>query len=281
VARFWFGLALLLAACDSPRIGEVGHQACTNDLDDDHDGLENCADPDCQNLDECRGFLIALDGGAFDGGRVPEGGIIGPPLLLDGGSGIPPHMDSGMSNEPPDEDSGVVIPIVDAGPPATCTPKCKDTEECIDLECKPVTASTSQTIAVTIQGARATPTGFFGECLDLECGVPIGLCCPLDSYVRVVQVHADGSPDEVIGRTATARSMSYQIEYTGAATFTVNLAQGDYLDFELFDENTDMDDRLLFDCKPDLTNLKSGPQTCRGLIGVTLAQITAYLEPKK
>jgi hypothetical protein len=290
VARFCFVFALLLASCDSPQIGEVGPHACSNSEDDDHDGRKDCADPDCQNLDMCRRLIIELDGGISHQGHLPEGGVIGPPPQLDSGIISRPHMDSGTSKPPVDEDdSGMSIPIVDAGSKA-CDPKCTATEECIDGVCKAVTASASQTIAVHITHAEVEDTTLAPDenlttCLEWECSIPF-VCCPIEPYVRVVQIH--DSKETVIGSTrviTTAATTAIpnrvrELNYGSSETWTVDLAEGDLLDFQLWDHNGEMPDRKIFECKPDLTTFDPAEQTCSADIGSVLTTITASLVPK-
>lgn len=276
---------MLLASCDSPQIGEVGAQLCSNHKDDDHDGRQDCDDPDCQNQDVCLDGGLALGGTKRDGGRLPEGGVIGPPLLIDSGIVHTPHMDSGMSSNPPDDDdSGVSIPIVDAGT-KQCDPGCLKTEECIDGACKAVTASASQTIAVHITHAQVEDTTLVSTCVETECSLLFG-CCPLDPYVRVVQIH--DSKETVIGMTriiTTGTSVIpnrvRELDYSDSDTWTVGLAEGDLLAFELWDHNDDMPDQKIFDCKADLTSFDPPEQTCSALVGLLLTTISADLAPKE
>lgn len=37
----------------SKETGDLGNAACSNGIDDDHDGLTDCADPDCFGISPC------------------------------------------------------------------------------------------------------------------------------------------------------------------------------------------------------------------------------------
>lgn len=266
MARFWFALALLLASCDSPKIGEVGAELCRNHKDDDHDGREDCDDPDCHNQDVCLDGGLVLGGAARDGGgNFPDGGLIGPPLLLDSGTVHIPRMDSGMDNT--DEDGGSVSVPVDAGVPQ-CVPACPSTAACIDGKCTQVSAQEPGLYTLHIDSAvvpDASP--FVFQCYDISCpetsplpSIPNALCsCPVDPYVLVTLTHAGGKP-------MTIGSTTPQID-TDTPNFDdpaidLKITSGDVLRFEVYDKDDDGRDDLIFSCPVDLTNVMPGMITC-------------------
>jgi hypothetical protein len=283
--RIALGLTLLFCSCSSSAGGEIGPMACTNGRDDDHDGLIDCADPDCLNLDLCRDAgRVVSDAGRNMSDAGPTDAAVTKPPRMDSGVIKVPVFDSGANGDDDGGPASVDAGPVDAGPPPpTCKPKCAATEACVDLKCQPVTASTSQTIAVTVVSVRAANADPFSACYDGDCLQPSwGLCCPIDPYVRVVQIHADGSPDTVVGQTATTMD-SPRVDYTDAPTWTVSLAQGDLLVVQVWDHNVEVDDSEIFECKPNLTKLVGGQQTCGDRRGPFYAPLTVTvdLEPKK
>lgn len=51
--RVWLVLSLAISACSDPRVTEDLAAACANEMDDDGDGLVDCADPDCAGTKAC------------------------------------------------------------------------------------------------------------------------------------------------------------------------------------------------------------------------------------
>jgi hypothetical protein len=110
--------------CDCP---PAPVEQCTNGVDDDGDGLVDCADPDCDNDQACATFVLT----------PPE--KIGTPPAEDSG---PPEEDAG-----PQEDAG--SPQEDAGEPgdlcSSDAPKtCEDKLHCCMNACKPLVQGGSQ-----------------------------------------------------------------------------------------------------------------------------------------
>ena len=256
---------LLLAACAASPVGEVGREACTNRVDDDHDTLLDCLDPDCQNLDICRSQLAptasGLDAGKGSGGT----GVINPPPPTDSGKFL--DEDAGFGD---DEDGGA-LSILDAGP-RTCDPACPATEECDEGVCTPVATDAPAAFALTILSANAENMSVRGECYDEDpCIIYVCGACVIDPYVKVVRVLADTNAEKVIGMTTFNNN-------TTSPTFDdpamqVELSKGDALRFEVWDHNEDRDDGLLFSCKPDLRVLMSGPIGCQRSDGTVLRRL--------
>ena len=252
--------------------------------DEDHDGLVNCDDPDCQNLDICRD--AGRRGG--DAGTTPpattghiDAGSMKPPADMDGGEIRLPVVDGATD----DDDGGTAVPTPDAGPvdagppPPTCSPKCSATEQCVDLTCEPVSSTTSQTMSVTVASVAAASSIRSRPATTRLPEPSWGLCCPIDPYVRVIQMHAD--KPTVVGQTDTVLDDASPM-YTSAPTWTVDLAQGDLLVFQVWDDNSELADTELYECKPNLTDFKPGPQRCGDFKGplYRLLTVTVDLEPK-
>jgi hypothetical protein len=108
--------------------------------------------------------------------------------------------------------------------------------------------------------------------------------------VRVVQIH--DSKETVIGSTKVVTTSGgvivgrvRDVPYKDATTWTVDLAEGDLLQFELWDHNDENPDQRIFACKADLTMLDPSEQTCsgfvNGVIGELIGTISAVLTPKE
>src|SRR5262249_13593415 len=123
-------------------------------------------------------------------------------------------------------------------------------------------------------------TTIISSCIDADCPPGFGLCCSVDPYVRVIQVHAKGTADTVIGKTATIMDMVL-LDYSDSPTWTVNLDEGDYLVFELWDHTDQVPEQIFLDRKQARPTLKGGEHTGRSLVGALPTMIPANLEPKK
>lgn len=53
VATFFSACLVAAIACSDPRVAEDRAAACANKIDDDADGLVDCADPDCSGTEAC------------------------------------------------------------------------------------------------------------------------------------------------------------------------------------------------------------------------------------
>jgi hypothetical protein len=267
-------LLLMLLGCSGPRLRELGEVACHNGMDDDHDGLWDCADPDCFGAAAC-GTHPSMDAGAktklVDMDATPGAGGAN---IDAGGSAAFVPIDAAA-----DEDGGATR-MLDAtvAPPPPCDPACAIDQECIDHKCQGVAVKTPGEYTLTIVSVVAPDQSYTSACYDYPCDKPlsfvgIGLCpCPVDPYVVVVLVSAG---KEVM------RFMTPVVTDDPNATFpptpfTLQLMQGDVLRFEVWDHDDppNPDDKL-FDCKPDLTNVMPGPLSCSTMAGPLNAQLVS------
>jgi hypothetical protein len=280
-------MVVLLAACAPTRTAEVGKWACSNHEDDDHDGLFDCNDPDCQYLDLCRRTVASEDAGTLGDAARPEGGSVKPPARMDAGVTSRPDEDAGRTGD--EDGGGNEIPLVDGGP--TCKPACATTEACIDLTCTPVSAQEPGQYSLTIlQAVVPDATPYLMMCLDISCpettpvpSIPFGLCsCPVDPYV-VVTLTRGNKPPMVIGMTSVQIDTDTPIFDDPA--ITVQIMAGDVIRFQVFDKDDDSPDDLIFTCPLNLTDLTiTDPITCTPAPNpytLIVPSVTYTLKPKK
>jgi hypothetical protein len=257
--RYSIVFACILAGCAASPVGELGQQACTDGLDNDHDGRTDCDDTDCQNT-ICREPMNPAAHG-MDAGPGSSGGTSAhPPPLPD--AGRPLQQDAAPVTE--DEDGSTSLPPpFDIDASVACMPVCAPTEECVDSACIPVAVNMSVQLVLTIDSAIASDTTpITQKCYDTDCpnAFEFGVClCHIDPYVVVSRVR-DGAKDQEIARTGKVSDQTTP-EFKGTA-ITLDLSKGDALLFEVWDSNSDGFDTLLFSCKPDLSDPMPGPLNC-------------------
>ncbi|MFI5307721.1 MAG: hypothetical protein ACHQ53_10235 [Polyangiales bacterium] len=270
----WLMLAATLAACSAARPGEYGEEQCSN----------HCDDPDCWGTATCR--VYAKTAAVQDAGMdaAPKHAAASPDAAsTDRDSAV--AMDAGAALQIAPLQIGDAAPLpADAGPafvdaaarPPPCDPVCKTDEVCTDGQCTAVAVETSGKYQLTIVSANAPDQSPTSRCYDTLCAnplsaVPYGLClCDVDPYVVVTRIR--NGVETKIGMTSIVMDQPNPMYVD--ATFIIDLMRGDILRFDVWDHN-DMPvaDQLLFECKPNLTNLMPGPIGCTTLAGPLYAQL--------
>ncbi len=274
-------LALAVAGCRSQRPGEYGEVACNNHLDDDHDGLLDCRDPDCFGTATCKAHMdAAVVKSDMDAGRPQDAGS-SPPEPMDAGDAAKALPDA---TAPADDDSGAAVELDAAAAKPPCDPVCKPDEQCIDHQCKPVAVQTPGRYTLQIESATVPRSSSLDtRCYDLVCdnvlSIPYSLCaCAVDPYIRVILVRS--GDETLVGQTSYVKGSDDPTYHD--APFPLQLMKGDVLRFEAWDhDDPSTTDELLFACKPDLTDVQQGVLSCSTLAGAlyaTAVQITASLQ---
>jgi hypothetical protein len=278
-ARLSAVLALLtLSACAASVPGEVTAAACsTPTIDEDHDDLIDCADPDCHGFEHCRrlrddGPNPPSTGGS--GGMSSSGGS--------GGSGGGEPLSGGTGGSDPDDDAGGIQPI-DAGdnmsaadaaepePPPPCGGSCGVGFEC-DIPsnvCMP-TGTQGGRYTITVLSATAPRETPIAQCVDPCQGVAVWCPCLADPFVRVVRVRpaqepSDPAEEDEIVKTATLRDNEAPTFMEAPAP--LELDPGDVLRFELWQDLLLSDDARVYDCTPDLADVAPGELACTAMSG--------------
>jgi hypothetical protein len=271
-ARLIAVLALaFVSACAAGVTGEVTAAACsTPNIDEDNDDLIDCKDPDCHGFEHCRNVR---DSGQSEPEAGGSGGMSGSGGA--GGSGGGEPISGGMGGSSSD-DAGDAEPV-DAGgdadpldamepePPEPCGGSCGVGAECnVDTNMCVPTGSKGGSYTITVLSATAPRETPIAQCVDPCQGPAVWCPCPADPFVRVVRVRltdADSPPDEEeIVQTATLRDNEAPT-YTEAPT-QLELIKGDVLRFELWQDLLLSDDAMVFECTPDLAEVKPGELVC-------------------
>jgi hypothetical protein len=239
VLRFLLPSLLLLSACSASPLGEVGMTACSNKLDDDHDQLVDCEDPDCQDMERCGRLHVSPPG--TGGSTANTGGSGGAPTTV-------PAFDAGRVEDEDGgwlgEEDGGSVPA-DAGTPDCGVPDC----------------SAPRSFVVTVSSAMAAntegrpPYACLDEFSNIVACYPSFCGCTIDPYVVVSRVRGDD---------VRPIYMTEAIEDTIAPTFKaaglpIELLPGDALQFDVMDQNAVAPPSLLFSCVTALPKLE--PQT--------------------
>jgi hypothetical protein len=262
VSRSFIALALALAGCSSTGLGESSASACNDGLDNDNDELWNCQDPDCQAHEHCRTELGI-------GVRQP------PPVVAGKDGSVSAPIDASFvadahtdGDAPADEDAGGVdahVPTDAGGPP--CDGRCGMTQACIQDVCQDRGTPTAGTFELRIVSVQVPDFNMWGQCLDpcFDSVLPsFAFCvCTPDPYVEVLRVrNGDGGQSgTLIGSTPVA--INTREARFANAPLTVELAEGDALQFVVRDEDPGSgDNTIIYTCLPDLRTLTPGPIEC-------------------
>lgn len=267
-------LAALVASCASVVPGEVTEAACsTPRIDEDHDGLFDCEDPDCHGFEVCRErrnrepSTGGNDGSGGSGGSGGVGGLGGaaPPT---GGSGGSDDDDAG-GDDP--RDAGDAASAMDAEPPEPCGGSCGVGAVCnLDTNKCEATGSEGGLYAITVLSAtvpRETPPVL---CVDACQGPTVWCPCPPDPFVKVIHVRPASDPDdppveEELLQTATLRDN--EMPMFSEAPTQLELLPGDVLRFELWQDPLFDANKLVFECTPDLSEVEPGELSCTAMSG--------------
>jgi hypothetical protein len=274
--------ALSAGGCAAVVPGEVTAAACsTPTIDEDHDGLIDCKDPDCHGFEHCRvpGDDAPDAGNAGRGGASASGGS--------GGSAGSTPVSGGMGGSSSD-DAGEVEPVdasdnpmgMDATEPEPepepCGGSCGVGAVC-DLatnECMS-TGSMGGLYAITVLSATAPRETPIAQCVDPCQGPAVWCPCPADPFVRVIRVRPgsdpeDGADEDEIVKTATLRDNEAPMFIEPPTQ--LELLKGDVLRFELWQDLVFNNDALVFECTPDLAEVEPGELACTAMSGASGAE---------
>ncbi|HEY2734881.1 MAG TPA: hypothetical protein VGI70_12890 [Polyangiales bacterium] len=261
-----WGLCVLLAglaACDVNTLGEWDPVRCSNGIDDDHDGLIDCDDPDC--------WAFACDKPSND--QPMDAAVDASRPISDAGSSRDKDAQTDSSilppppPPPPDDDSGMMS-IEDASmPPASCANggmSCPSGSSCMNGVCNPDSIAGDYTLQIV--SAVVPQRTVTGVCFDFDMLCPpLGSCdeCMPDPFVVVLKngVGMVGTASHVLNTTTPMWS---------DAKFSLSLSQGDRLEFDVWDWDPLINTRM-FTCVPDLTGIASGKLQCGPRSGMTIA----------
>lgn len=256
---------------------------CRGGGDEDSDGLRDCEDPDCAASDDCIGVR------STPVKPPPDGGHIRPPLLDAGPA--PPDATIGDAASGGDVDAMMmsmpdaqVIPPMDEDGGAEPCPPCATNEACVDGMCQPAAAPGAGAYSLRLLRGVVPAMNEIAFCYD-ACLIVAGFCqCRPDPYVRIVLIH-DGA-QQFVGATEVVNETLMPV--FPERDFEIELAVGDVLRFDVYDEDDPDRDNLLFSCNADLRSVSAeNPRptelSCVGLGGVGGRfpySITAELFPR-
>jgi hypothetical protein len=240
-------LAVVAAACNINPHGEWDLLQCSDDKDNDGDGLIDCADPDC--------WAFVCDkprAASKDAGMNPS----------------PPMRDAGMSEPedggwlpltPPiaDDDSGMQS-VADASTPARCAigeVPCPTGSECVDGVCKPSGIAGNYTI--TVVSAVVPERSQSGVCYDFDVACPLILSCgncQPDPYAVVFQNSV--KMVAITNHRVNTRTPNWEDQ-----SFPLTLHDGDRLELQVWDWDPYYMTKIFF-CSPDLHDLPTGMLKC-------------------
>lgn len=272
-----------LCACTTLPPVEV---LCGNKVDEDDDKLTDCADPDCAASDDCVGARAMSVKPPFDGGHMKppllEGGAAIDAQPDDSGQRADANVDAMMTMPPPD--AQVVTPPIDDDAGTEPCPACASNETCVDGKCQPAASPTSGAYSLRLLTGTVPAMNEFSLCYD-ACVILAGVCpCLPDPYVRIVLVH-DGA-EQFVGMT-DAVDETVTPEFP-VHDFDIELAAGDVLRFDVYDEDDPDRDNLLYTCNADLRRVSAeAPRRTEvrcvglgGLAGRLPYMLTAELIPR-
>jgi hypothetical protein len=272
VSRACIALALVAAGCSYTAIGELSASACTDNEDNDGDGLNNCRDPDCQAYAHCQ----AQRGEPIMNPQQPPSRFdasVGVPFE----AGSPPDADVDPVDEQDDAGSEVEPPPVDAGA-LPCDGRCTVTQACIEDVCEDLSSPAAGKFELRILSVEVPDFNQWTRCFDPCAGrlfpsFTICMCAP-DPYVEVWRVRQDGDEEmgTLIGSTPVAADARMAASFEDTV-IEVELDAGDALWLVVVDEDAEPEeDTTMYRCLPDLRELMPGPIECS-------AEVVSFLPP--
>jgi hypothetical protein len=271
--------AWLCACTTSPAVEAL----CGDDIDQDGDGMTDCGDPDCHASDDCIGSRAAPVRPPADAGHQR-------PPLFQNDSGPKDGQVGDAWTQPTDaqvtpSDAQVVPPVDADGGDDACS-ACAANEVCVAGACQPAAAPTSGAYFLRLLSGTVPAMDARTFCHD-ACGIPAGFCmCAPDPYVRVALLRAGEAPQHV----GTTEMVVDSLEPVFPPNrFVIDLAAGDVLRFDVYDEDEPASDDALYDCNVDLSGVSADATrdtdlTCafkRPLIGgEVIYAIQAQLSPR-
>jgi hypothetical protein len=251
-----FLLILAFTACRITPHGEWNALECSDDLDNDGDGLVDCDDPDCWAFACKRPRPTPIDAGADASSTTPSDAA---PFDAD-----PPDA---MTPPPPHEPDSGPMSMEDSGEPdRSCTSDqslCKADEECVAGVCKPIDIRGDYTLQILSASVPDRNPG--GICYDADNSVcALGHCdtCKPDPFV-VVKKNNVVTVDMTLPRTNTTKPTWTE------PGFPVTIADNDTLQFMVRDADLLLSSEI-FTCSPDLRQLPTGMLHCGPLPGSTI-----------
>jgi hypothetical protein len=252
---------LMSAGCSVARPGEWDPAQCRDGLDNDGDGLVDCADADC--------WAFACGPGKAGGLAGAEAGSGGQRALVDAGPPPITYVDARVL-PPPFQDNDAGDLGEDAGPPPSTTgcgathAECASDEECVGGQCVP--GSITGSYVLEVLSAVVPARTLTGTCWDTDvfCALSCDGDCRPDPYVRVTK-------NSVLSVGATSSASDTTKPTWTNARFDVSLTDGDTLVFGVWDSdmlNLNMD---MYSCSPDLaTQVPTGMLRCTAAARATI-----------
>jgi hypothetical protein len=238
--------AVLCACTTSPAFEAL----CGDDIDQDGDSMTDCADPDCHATEECIGSRASTVRPPADGNR-PR-----PPLFQDDGGPKDGQVGDAWT-QPTDADvvptDGRVPPLDADGGEDECA-SCASNEVCIAGACQPAAAPTSGAYNLTLLSGTVPSMDSRTFCYD-PCGIPAAVCaCAPDPYVRIALLREGQAPKHVGATQAVSDTLEPVFPPVG---FPIDLAAGDVLRFDVYDDDEPDPADELYNCTVDLSGVSA------------------------
>jgi hypothetical protein len=246
--RWLLSTAWLCACTTSPAVEAL----CGDDIDQDGDSMTDCSDPDCHASEDCIGSRAATVSPPVDGGHQR-------PPIFQNDSGPRDGQVGDAGTQPNDAEvppgDGQVVPPLDAdGGDDRCS-ACASNEVCVAGACQPAAAPTSGAYHLRLLSGTVPSMDARTFCYD-ACGIPAGVCsCAPDPYVRIALLR-DGQAPQHIDATEVVHDTLEPV--FPPVDYPIDLAAGDVLRFDVYDDDEPASDDELYNCNVDLSGILAG-----------------------